>query len=344
MIYKLRNLFTIFFLSSGLTACITPPSGIEPSVLGPQELELISTIKRGEDYASVGRLDLAEIELRRAMLNAPDLPIIYNDIGYSLAGQGRNREATEVYLKSLSLSPNDIVVENNLARNYYNLGEYEKALEVYGRITSYQTEADLLSKPQRHATLATYMPIVYHSMAAVNFLLGNLDEAKCYAKLVPTVEPTPYRILQYTRLLLSLNDTAGSAAAIYGLLVNNPNAITAALLVDYGISLYVNDDVGLADEAFSRALAKENIGYWDKQTASLFQLLIAEKRHNAEAAENAEDAESDEESSFETAKEDFFEEYSDFCETFRVDPDEYWPQVAIEEVGALVERLCNEEQ
>ncbi|PKO43521.1 MAG: tetratricopeptide repeat protein [Betaproteobacteria bacterium HGW-Betaproteobacteria-22] len=86
------------------------------------------------DYAlaaeRVGKFDLMESELRRAIAEKPDFAAAYNALGYSFADRNiKLNEAVKLIEKALALSPNDHYMLDSLGWAYYRKGDLNKALK-----------------------------------------------------------------------------------------------------------------------------------------------------------------------------------------------------------------------
>ncbi|MDD2834077.1 MAG: tetratricopeptide repeat protein [Methylotenera sp.] len=86
------------------------------------------------DYAlaaeRVGKFDLMESELRRAIAEKPDFAAAYNALGYSFADRNiKLNEAVKLIEKALNLSPNDHYMLDSLGWAYYRKGDLNKALK-----------------------------------------------------------------------------------------------------------------------------------------------------------------------------------------------------------------------
>lgn len=77
----------------------------------------------------VGKFDLMESELRRAIAEKPDFAAAYNALGYSFADRNiKLNEAIKLIEKALSLSPNDHYMLDSLGWAQYRKGNLDKAL------------------------------------------------------------------------------------------------------------------------------------------------------------------------------------------------------------------------
>lgn len=118
------------------------------------------------DYAlaaeRLGKFDLMESELRRAIAEKPDFAAAYNALGYSFADRNiRLNEAIRLIEKALSLSPNDHYMLDSLGWAHYRKGSLDKALKYL------QQAYDINPDPEIAAHLGEVL-----------WLKGQHDEAK----------------------------------------------------------------------------------------------------------------------------------------------------------------------
>src|SRR5690349_17055976 len=98
----------ILFFVTTFCSCVTPPEIKSSQVLPNREVKLIGLIKRGKDYASAGRFELAEAEFRKALVLEKKLSGLHNDLGYALQAQDRQDEAAASFRKAIELDPKNL--------------------------------------------------------------------------------------------------------------------------------------------------------------------------------------------------------------------------------------------
>ena len=97
------------------------------------------------DYAMsaerVGKLDVMEAELRKAMKVKPDFAAAYNALGYSFADRNiKLQEAKNLIETALTLQPGDHYMLDSLGWVHYRLGNLDKAAENLRK--AYEVQAD----------------------------------------------------------------------------------------------------------------------------------------------------------------------------------------------------------
>ena len=97
------------------------------------------------DYAMaaerVGKLDVMEVELRKAMKMKPDFAAAYNALGYSLADRNiKLQEAKNLIETALQLQPGDHYMLDSLGWVHYRLGNLDKAADSLRK--AYEVQAD----------------------------------------------------------------------------------------------------------------------------------------------------------------------------------------------------------
>ena len=316
-----------------LTGCITPPPHIDPQVLSQDEVRLVSQVKRGKDYALSGRLDLAEGEFRRAMFREHATDLLYNDLGFSLEGQGRFEEAIANYSEAIRLNPKNVSAHQNLARALYKNEQFEKAAGEYQELVHLHLES-LGSDPTNPGPgILTQSEIggVYRNLSIIYYVLGVVDEALCFSRLALDHNPNVYETGQHARMLMSVNRIAQALQTLRHAVTINGAGISPKLLLDYGIALYASGEKKLAVEALNRVKSSDRADYGDQKSAALIELL----------GEAAGEPEEKLKQGFET----LLKEQPALCQrTYPVgdDPqvDAYWPQNLLEDVKGLFEKYC----
>lgn len=92
-------------------------------------------IKLGELYAQAGKYREAESHLRQAIVNNTNSPEGYLALGKFLSERGRIAEAVLPLSTALSLDAGLLDVLQLLGRIHFKLGEWDKALDIYTRLT-----------------------------------------------------------------------------------------------------------------------------------------------------------------------------------------------------------------
>ena len=100
------------------------------------------------DYASaaerLGKYDLMEIELNKAITMKPDYAAAYNALGYSLADRNIKLDlAKQMIDKALTLTPDDHFMIDSLGWVYYRLGKLDLAIEQLRRAYSIQADPEI---------------------------------------------------------------------------------------------------------------------------------------------------------------------------------------------------------
>lgn len=100
----------------------------------------------------------AEDAYRRGKQSDPGAPEPYARLGYLYDLKRDPAEAAKMYESAVKLSPSSTEYKNNLADQYFKLGEYKRAADTYGSISRF--------------------PLAALESAKINRLRNNLDEAE----------------------------------------------------------------------------------------------------------------------------------------------------------------------
>ncbi len=100
------------------------------------------------DYASaaerLGKYDLMETELNKAIAMKPDYAAAYNALGYSLADRNIKLDlAKQMIDKALAITPDDHFTIDSLGWIYYRLGNLDLAVEQLRRAYSMQADPEI---------------------------------------------------------------------------------------------------------------------------------------------------------------------------------------------------------
>jgi tetratricopeptide (TPR) repeat protein len=97
---------------------------------GSKQAEMQAKFKEAVQLAHSGQLDEAEALLKELLAEEPDLPEVYQNLGYLYAQRKNWPVAEENYQKALELRPGDPDLMIALAHVYQAAGQSDKALEL----------------------------------------------------------------------------------------------------------------------------------------------------------------------------------------------------------------------
>ena len=85
---------------------------------------------RGISYERLGKWDLSEADLRKALALEPDQPNVLNYLGYSLVDRNvKLEEALEMIRKAVAARPDDGYIRDSLGWALYRMGRYDEAVK-----------------------------------------------------------------------------------------------------------------------------------------------------------------------------------------------------------------------
>lgn len=266
----------VFFLLIAITGCVLPPSYLEPEFLNKDELELVTEMRRGRDYAQSGRTDLAEKHFRRAVLLAPKEAVLYSDLGYILFSQNRLEEAKPLLEKALTLSPELLRARDIYARVLYKQGHFEETRDEYNRLLAYFYDYWGGEPGAENGPRFSKQDLVsaYRNLAAVYAVSGSADEAACYSHLAYAQEDPSYDIDYHARFLLMLGRPDLAAKALREYVAAKEGDVVDNVAFDYGVSLYLTGEKKLAEQAFIKISSESNSEAMMRTRSRLFRLLI----------------------------------------------------------------------
>ena len=327
---------------SALCSCILPPVGIDESVessasvsagrtLGREELALVSTLKRGKDYATGGRADLAEVEFRKAIRLRPTLSSAWSDLGYVLMQQERIEEAERMFRRAIVLAPENVVALDNLGRSLYRQGKGDEAAEelekVIGLVTTLSPEE--LKRASGQDFSLSDIASVRRNLAITYFGNGRYDESVCQSLAALAIAADATQIGQHVRLLLALGKIDSAVAMLRDILSNSNAGTPGKLFFDYAIALYESNDIVGAKDALSRVLLASSIEQNEKIMSRLLKVIIARKAGNVAEAKDT----------YELAIED----EPQLCKYAEINPDRYWPPKVVQDLESFLTEVCSAE-
>jgi len=107
-----------------------------------------------------GELDQA-VEMLGEVIQTYRTTSVYGSLGFMLIQKGDLEKALQFNLEALDFNPRDNIINDNLGQNYFLLGQYDKAREIY---------ENLLAK-------APSFPEPYYNYGLLMEKLGNREEA-----------------------------------------------------------------------------------------------------------------------------------------------------------------------
>ncbi|HEX2944508.1 MAG TPA: tetratricopeptide repeat protein [Clostridia bacterium] len=112
-----------------------------------------------------GKVDKA-VEMLEEVIQVYKTTSVYGSLGYLLILKGDLEKALQFNLEAYSYNSSDKIIQDNLGQNYYLLGMYDKANEIY---------KPLIEKAPR-------FPEPYYSYSLLLLATGHRDEALDYMK------------------------------------------------------------------------------------------------------------------------------------------------------------------
>ena len=137
----------------------------------PDDVVLLS--HQGLTQMQIGHVEAAEASLERATTLDPSYPQARFNLGVLRFGQGRYRDAIDLFEEVLDIDPGFTDAYLNLGSTHAARGEYEKALEPWERLRQAQP----------------HNPALIENIAQANARLGRLDEAKAGFERVLALDP-----------------------------------------------------------------------------------------------------------------------------------------------------------
>ncbi|MBP9838014.1 MAG: tetratricopeptide repeat protein [Proteobacteria bacterium] len=322
-----RNIIYILLFSL-LTSCVTPPSVENSTVIPNKEVQFVTLVKKGQEYANAGRPELAETEIRKALKIDNTVSSVYNDLGYVLLQQQRFDEAEKVYFAALKYNSKNIVAVENLAKVLFKKGDiktsiklFEKFFELYNSLSDEQIKI-LVSEGYSTKDLQS----ILRSLATAYYESGEYDEAICNSLKSFSLTSDINNVAYHERLLLSLERVKQAKTFLESNIKTNMSNLPAGLQLDYAIVLYLTSDYNLSKDNLLLLQTAKGINTDEKREALLLSLLIAKKQKNNE--------------DFLSIKEAFNSDNYQFCANIKINKEGYWPSDFYQEMLDITNGLC----
>lgn len=111
-------------------------------------------------FIDTGRIGLAHAIMERAAVIAPDLPVVWNNLGICYDEEQKLDEAEKCFIKALNRDPNDDLALSNLAHVYLRKGNPQKSLNC----------------GEKAAKINPKIPEVQFNIGQANLMMGNWKE------------------------------------------------------------------------------------------------------------------------------------------------------------------------
>ena len=143
---------------------------------------------RGAAYERAGQWNKAEADLQKALMLAPEEPLVLNYLGYSWLERGKNiPEASEMLERAAKLAPNDGYIADSLGWSHYLRKQYGKASKILENAVSLEpgsaTINDHLGDAYWHTGRKREARYQWKKALAVNDDLPPADKKRVSEKL-----------------------------------------------------------------------------------------------------------------------------------------------------------------
>ncbi len=322
---------SLFLLLS--TSCIVPPRELKPSVLPEEELELVSTIKRGQDYALGGRAELAENEFRKILVTRPDLIIAHNDLGYAFLAQEKYEDAEKSFREALKISPSAITPRLNLAKTLYRKGAYPESLKEYKEALRWHEINEQASRgkdisSETRKLSPSELAETYRNISIIHYTMGNIPEAITASTQAKSYERNADQVGNHVRLLLATGHLREAYKESREFVLATKESAPNAIVLDYAVASYAVGQFGISKEAFQKVLIGEGGDDVDKNIARLGYVLLTEKEKKKSEQQLLSKA--------------FAEDNPEICEPELMTQKTYIPERVRADLQRAVTMLCND--
>ena len=152
--------------------------------IGPEHWDLLYS--RGMAYERNNQWNRAEKDFLKILELVPDQPDVLNYLGYSWIEQNTNLgQAKKFILKAVRMKPSDPYIVDSLGWAYYNLKEYDKAIEELERAVNLKPTDPIINDHLGDAYLKVNRKLeaLYQWKKAIQFKPENDLEKKIEKKI-----------------------------------------------------------------------------------------------------------------------------------------------------------------
>ena len=152
--------------------------------IGPEHWDLLYS--RGMAYERNNQWNWAEKDFLKILELVPDQPDVLNYLGYSWIEQNTNLgQAKKFILKAVRMKPSDPYIVDSLGWAYYNLKEYDKAIEELERAVNLKPTDPIINDHLGDAYLKVNRKLeaLYQWKKAIQFKPENDLEKKIEKKI-----------------------------------------------------------------------------------------------------------------------------------------------------------------
>lgn len=228
----------------------------------------------GREHYQKREFDKAEYLLKQVIAKTDRLADVYDMLGVIAHSRGDFVQAEQYFEKAVSLNPNYTEAQLNLMVTYNDLGKYDAAREVYGKIRSRGAEGGQ-NDPFAKGKIANMHADVSQAYQDAGMLTQAILE------LEKAVSLCPHFADLRTRLAMLYRDTGQSQRAKEQLeLAKAANPRYAQARVLLGVVLLSSGEVELAKQEFEAVLAFDP----ENKSAQMYLRLAHAARERSDAA------------------------------------------------------------
>lgn len=213
----------------------------------PREL-----IAAGKQHFDAKQYQVAEEYLRRAIEKDARYADVFNMLGVIAHVGGRFASAMEHFEKALKINPRYTEATLNLAVLYNDLGQYDKAKDLYVRLQGKGSKGDSHIEPVLRGKLSNLHSDIGDIYRSIGLYKFAIEEYRKALSLNPTYLDIRTKLGQALREHGKRNESLAELKSV----LRSKSGYSPAL-VQMGVTLYTMNKIGDAKKAWRTALQKE---------------------------------------------------------------------------------------
>ncbi|MFH1829491.1 MAG: tetratricopeptide repeat protein [Pseudomonadota bacterium] len=223
----------------------------------------------GKQHFDNKRYAQAEQYLRRVIDEHPHYADVFNMLGVIAHVEGKFATAVDCFDKALKINPRYTEAMLNLAVLYNDLGQYDKARELYSRLKSRKIKSTCQIEPVLRGKLSNLHADIGDIYRSIGLFGMAIDEYKKALALNPSYLDIRTKLGQALREHGFMNE---SLAELKEVLKNK--ALYGPALIQMGVTYYTMDNVSDAKKAWKKVLENEPNNEYAKMYLRLCQAIV----------------------------------------------------------------------
>ncbi len=276
-----------------LSGCALPrPATVETQdFVSRKEIVLARILRDAQKDYGQGRMFDAELELRQALLLAPDTTQIQLNLGRVLARNGQIEEAQKAFDAVLKRRPKDVPTLNFAGESFFEGGKFDIAEQYFERAHQISLEFEKAQIPDKSVIIdPDNVDRTLRNLSTLYFRDGNLIDALCIMNEAYAKRTTFDNLARLVRVEMALGDYANAEMRLTTFLVANPGFSDGRFYMLRALARLGTDQREKAIEDIKAAQKRDDtIAEYAMELRVFGEILIVPEEVEGEEVEESED-------------------------------------------------------